>query len=253
MDETSILDMVLMNNSTSQLDSIQASVSYAHDNNKTNPDKQWCEKCNKKAKELQKKYKRNMDMMKQKIQFTDNLIQMYAKCKSNLEESHVKLRTLEEQVKKKDVDNQLIQTQLKSLLDDKNPTEVQDLTSRLAELEQCNSRLEDKVSGMEMTCQMYENKIHAMKEEEMGKIATKKKHNKEVENLEKELKQVKRKLVQSKADNERLQRKYEVAKAGRRNRRNTGSLTTDSEHNHSMTEAKMDDSMTNESETTPFK
>uniref|UniRef100_H2XWB9 Uncharacterized protein n=2 Tax=Ciona intestinalis TaxID=7719 RepID=H2XWB9_CIOIN len=220
MDDSSILDEVLMNDSLSLSDATKASVSYNTCNRAGMDNIGWCENCNKSAQDMQSRHKRHLDMVKQKLLFTDNLIQMYAKCKSKLDDAMMKVTSLEQQCEKKETDNQLIQQQLEALLANKNTSEVENLQKRISTLQQSNESLQDKVSGMEMTRQMYEHKIQSMKEEESVKRDTKKQHNHDMNALEKELKQTRKKLENIEKENEKLQKKLEIAAAGRRLRRN---------------------------------
>ncbi|CAK8681282.1 unnamed protein product [Clavelina lepadiformis] len=199
----------------------------------------WCDSCREYGQMSESRFKKNMGKLKKKIIFTDNLINLFNEAKLNLEQSQKQVQYLEQKCKKKEADNQLVQTQLKAILDDRNPSELQMQKEHILQLENTIQHLNDEIKSMDMTRMMLEDKIHLMRKDESKKVDTKKQHAQEIDQLHKENKKLQKAIKSLERENHQLHRKTEVLQDRIRRggyRRTSGSISqqTDSEQNMSM-------------------
>ncbi|XP_039259006.2 uncharacterized protein LOC120335546 [Styela clava] len=144
---------------------------------------QWCQACANLAKDIEDKYTRSFVAIKQKIFFTDNLIQMYQTCKKQLEENTEKLNQTTK-------DRHLIQSQLELLLSKEEPsfTETANLRNEVITLKETIESLKAQLHGMDESRRIHEESIKILKAEDTGMVfELKKKHRKEITDLRDEL------------------------------------------------------------------
>nr|CAB3262300.1 uncharacterized protein LOC100179393 [Phallusia mammillata] len=193
---------------------------------------QWCNNCKRVA---EVKYKRSMEMLKKKILFTDNLITMFTQMKSQNEEFRQQVSSLEQKCKEKDVENKLIQKQIKSLLSNKHPSELEQQKDKVIELEKVVDNLNDQIRSMDMTCKMYEDKIQEMREADVTRESERKNYHNEREQVSKEIKALNKTIKNLERENMSLKKKNEVVRERLRRRRSSrSSQATDSEANMSF-------------------